>query len=72
MKKLASTEVRGKSGTWVVHWHASDEQIADMQADGIEVFVTENSIPMWVNDLGMTRPWCFVQDVFNFRNPFGK
>lgn len=31
-----------------------------------------NVIPAWWVDLGLpARWWCFWQDVFNFRNPFG-
>lgn len=43
-----------------------------MREDGIRIGIVNNTIPMWAVDAGLLRPWCFVQDVFNFRNPFKK
>jgi hypothetical protein len=69
---LATIEIRGKSSTWGVNWHASDEQIGAMRADGIEVGVIENIIPGWVVRLGLTRPFIVAQDLWNFKLPIGK
>lgn len=65
-------EVRGKTSSWVVHGEASREQIDAMREDGLDIGIVANNIPAWVVDLGLLRPWCFAQDVFNFRNPFAK
>lgn len=66
---LATIEVRGERKTWVVNWHASQEQIDAMREDGITVDTIHNIIPGWIADLGLGRPWCFLQDIWNFRNP---
>lgn len=70
MKKSVTLSVRGRCSEWAIDCHMSQDQINAMIADGIEVFELHNSIPMWVADLGLARPWCFAQEVFNFRNPF--
>lgn len=72
MKMTATISVRGKNHEWAVDWHASQAQIDGMIEDGLDVGIIHNTIPAWVVDVGLTRPWCFVQDAFNFRNPFGK
>lgn len=70
MKKRMNIDVRGKCHEWSVKCDMSQAQIDAMRDDGIELFEVVNSIPMWVVELGLVRPWCFFQDVFNFRNPF--
>ena len=65
----AEVLVRGKTGEWAIESDLSKSAIDDMRADGLDVIVPENTIPMWVVDLGLMRPWCFVQDVWNFKNP---
>lgn len=66
----ATIHVNGKTSLWGVDWHASQEQIDAMRADGVEVFILENVIPSWVVDSGLTRTWCFFQDIWNFKNPW--
>lgn len=66
----ATIEVRGQLSRWVVDWQASQAQIDAMRADGLDVGIIENTIPEWVAVIGLARPWCFVQDVWNFKNPF--
>lgn len=68
---LATIEIRGKKSAWGVCWQASKSQIDAMREDGIEVGIVENIVPAWVADMGMTRPWCFFQDLWHFKNPFG-
>ena len=66
----AVLDIRGRRGEWGVTADMPMKQIEAMRADGIEVGILENTIPAWVVACGLTRPWCFVQDVFNFKNPF--
>lgn len=68
----ASVEIRGKKSTWGVDWNASMEQVEAMREDGINVLLIQNSIPLWVAEIGLARPWCFFQDIWNFKNPFRK
>lgn len=69
MKKYL-IEVRGRRATWSIDFCASKAQIEDLRADGVEVYEVINTVPLWVADLGLTKVWCFLEDVFNFRNPF--
>lgn len=66
----AFIEIRVNQSRWGVEWNAPQSQIEGMRADGIEVGLIENSIPFWVNEIGMARIWCFFQDIWNFKNPF--
>ena len=70
MKQRVELVMRGKSSEWAVSCDMSRGQIDAMVADGIEIGIVHHSVPMWAVDVGLLRPWCFVQDVFNFRNPF--
>jgi len=72
MSKRMFVTVRGKRHEWSFKFDGDPAHIAEWQADGLEVYILENSIPAWVADLGMARQWCFVQDLFNFRNPWRK
>lgn len=66
MKKLVCVKIRGKVKNWWIEWYATDAQIAGMRLDGIEVDEVVNSVPAWVASFGMTRVWCFFQDLINF------
>lgn len=72
MKKLMTVTVRGKAKTWGFAFYGDPRHIEAWRADGLDVVLIENVIPAWVADLGLVRPWCFLQDVFNFRNPWRK
>jgi len=68
-KRMALT-VRGKQHEWCFTVYGDPSSIGEWQADGLGIVVVENAIPVWIADLGLTRAWCFVQDVFNFKNPW--
>lgn len=72
LKQRVELAVRGRTSEWAVHCDMSREQIDAMVADGIDVGILHHSVPMWAVDMGLLRPWCFVQDVWNFRNHFNK
>lgn len=69
-KKLIGLEVRGDTKSWGFHFYGDPKHIPEWRADGLEVSEIENLIPAWVVDLGLARAWCFVQDLWNFKNPF--
>ena len=71
-KKLLSIEVRGKHHNWSFNFYADPKYIEEWRADGLEIGEICNTIPTWVVDIGLVRPWCFMQDVFNFKNPWSK
>lgn len=72
MSKLLSIHVRGKRKSWSFVFSGDPKHIEEWRADGLQVFEVVNSIPEWAVDLGLTRAWCFMQDVFNFKNPWSK
>lgn len=62
--------VRGKSSEWMIDSDLSKQSISDMRDDGLEVILPENSIPAWVVSAGLLVPFCFLQNLWNFKNPF--
>jgi hypothetical protein len=68
--KLMFIEVRGTAKRWCFNFYGDPRYLGDWRADGLEVNVIENTIPLWVAKLGLTRAWCFSQDLFNFKNPW--
>lgn len=71
-KKLMTISVGGKHKKWIFEVYADPKYLDEWRADGIEIDVLENTIPMWVVDAGAGKIWCFFQDLFNFKNPFAK
>lgn len=70
MKRLHSVMVRGKRHEWGLPVYTTRKTAAAWRADGLEVNEVVNVIPAWIVDLGLARPWCFLQNIFNFRSPF--
>jgi hypothetical protein len=71
-KKLHTLVVKGKNHTWAFDVYASPEYVAEWRADGLTVEEISNVVPNWIVEIGLTRVWCFVQDLFHFKNPFGR
>lgn len=69
-KKLMFVEVQGRDHTWNFEFYGDPQYLKEWQADGLKVEIVDNTIPMWVVDYGLTKPWVFLQDIFNFKNPF--
>ena len=55
--------MRGRQHEWRVD--VSEASVEDMRKDGIEVFEAANIIPAWVAAIGMTGPWCAMQDIWD-------
>jgi hypothetical protein len=70
MKKRYSLQVRGHQHEWCFDVDAKPEHVEDWRADGLEVWELVNTVPVWL-PASLVRPWCIVQDIFHFRNPFG-
>jgi len=71
-RKLLLLHVRGDEKSWSFEFYGDPKYIPEWQADGLEVWEVCNVVPEWVVSIGMTRPWVFMQDIFNFKNPWGK
>lgn len=69
---LASIEIKGKNKSYAINWYTTDKEIETMREDGIEVYTIENVIPGWIVSSGLTSPFIFFQDIWNFKNPFRK
>ena len=69
-KKHYSLKIRGKSHTYTFDVWVDPRHLERWWADGIEIDEVVNTIPQWAVNVGLMRPWIFVQDLFNFRNPF--
>lgn len=69
-KKLLSVRVPGINGTWDIPFYDDPKHIPAWRADGLDVIEVANIVPAWIADLGLTRVWCFAQDLFNFKNPW--
>ena len=71
MKADLSITVRGKSGrSYSFPFQGNPKYLKEWREDGLEINELCNTIPVWVVRVGLARQWCFVQDVFRFRNPF--
>lgn len=64
-------EVKGKSGSRYVFplGDIDPQYVKEWVEEGFLLSRTENTIPMWLPAWAL-RPWCFIQSVLNFRNPF--
>lgn len=69
-KKLCNITIRGREKTWGFHSMLDTRYLDEYRADGLEIDELVNVIPLWVARYGLVRPWCFLQDIFNFKNPF--
>jgi hypothetical protein len=70
--KLLSIKVRGVSKKWSFTFYGDPKHLKEWREDGLDVYQIENVIPAWVVGAGLARPWCFLQDALNLRNPWGK
>lgn len=68
--KRYSVIVKGKDKTWSFTVHAKSQWVDDWRDDGLEVSEVLNVVPAWAVTLGLTKIWCFVEDIFYFRNSF--
>ena len=70
MKNRYLVTLHGKSTNWGIIHKMTAEDAVNLSNDGIDVALMIYDIPAWVEDWGLRKPWCFAQDIFNFRNPF--
>jgi len=71
--KLLSITVNAKDGRkFSFDFYGDTKYLQEWRDAGLQIDEVVNTIPEWVVDMGLLRPWCFMQDVFNFKNPWGK
>jgi hypothetical protein len=56
--------IRGKRHTWNFDIIIDPSNLQEYLADGLEITFTRYVIPEWVVNLGLTRAWCFLKDIF--------
>ena len=66
-KRLYSITVKGDKHLWGFNCWLDPQYLDEWLEDGLEITEIHNTIPMWVVEMGMMKPWCFMQDLFNFR-----
>ena len=68
--KLLSISVKGNNSLWSFNFYGDTRYIDEWREDGLEIDVIENTIPKFMNDIGLTKVWVFFQDIINLNNPF--
>lgn len=69
-EKLLSITVKGKKHTWAFNFYADPKYIKEWQEDGLDIVQIENIVPNWAAKLDLVKEYCFLQDLWNFKNPF--
>jgi len=65
--KLMSIEVKGKEFHWSFNFYGDPKHLEHWRDDGLEINEIVNTIPEWIVDIGLMRPWMFFQDLFSFK-----
>ncbi len=58
-------DVRGKRHEWSFMFESRKQDLKTWLEDGLRVDEVVGLIPQWVVDWGLTRIWCFFEDLFN-------
>lgn len=66
MNRLYSITVVGRDKTWGFPVKGTEQDAQDWRDDGLEVWELTNTVPVWAQRLGLTKPWCGVQDAWNW------
>lgn len=70
MKQRMTVTVRGKQSEWSFPFDGDPQHLQGWLADGLEVYCIENTVPMWVVNLGLSRAWIAGQDAWRFMRLF--
>lgn len=70
--KMLSITVQGKRCKWTFEFMGDPKYLEEWRADELHIEEVCNIIPEWVASAGLVKPWCFLQDAFNFKNPWSK
>lgn len=71
-KKLLSVTVKGTENTYSFNFVGDTKYLQEWRDDGLIIDEVLNVIPVEVVNAGWLKPWIFLQDVFNFKNPFSR
>ena len=59
--------VKGKEYEWSFYTYQDPKFMDEWLEDEVEIYEVVNTIPSWVADFGLVKPWCLLQDLFNFK-----
>lgn len=62
MKEYYGIIVNGNNKKWGFDLYIDPKYVNDWIEDGIEIYKIENTIPEIINNMGLTRLWCWLQD----------
>lgn len=65
--RLYTVTLPASAGSIACCTYLTDEECANYEASGYEVWLVLNRAPDWVLLAGFLPVWCFFQDLFNFR-----
>lgn len=57
--------VRGRHKTWSFPVKIDPKYLGDYRGDGLIIDEVVNVIPERVQRMGLLRPWCWAQDIWN-------
>lgn len=60
MKRPAIIHLRGRRYSWSMPVEATEADLAEWRADGLEVYAVESRIPEWLPSV-LVRPWAWCQ-----------
>jgi hypothetical protein len=66
MKKLLCIDVRGKQHEWSFNFYGDPKYLDEWRQDGLKIDEVVNVIPEWVVNIGATKLYCFLQNIFGF------
>jgi hypothetical protein len=71
VKQRYSITIQGNQHRWSFDVDIDPKYVEAWRDDGIDISEVFHVIPEWAVGAGLLRVWCFIQDIFHFRNPFG-
>lgn len=67
MRRTYTIGVQGRSGArYEFPFEGEPEHLPGWLAEGFEIDEVLNTIPLWVQRLGLTRPWCRMQGAWRW------
>jgi hypothetical protein len=64
MKKVLGITIQRKTKQWNFETVGDEKHIEEWRADGVQIDEVVNKIPEWIVIAGMSRIWCFFQNLF--------
>lgn len=69
--KMLSITVQGKRCKWTFEFMGDPKYLDEWRADGLDIDEVCNIIPEWMPG-SLIKPFYYLQDLFNFKNPWSK